>query len=218
MKTISLIAAMFLTVALATVGWRRIEKINMIKLFLSVTFATAFMGLVPTRRGALMLRRLMIVFVIAVGAAVFASSAAAESPRRTEFSGVTFSSVLTDVCSFPVAVDSTVSGTEIDYFDNSGALTRIFIHQVEQDTFTANGHTLVGLPFTVNVQFLFDSGGNVTNIIFNGVFETIPLPDGSLFVSAGRADLADHPGVQFIISPDEGNPGDVAGFCAALSP
>ena len=71
--------------------------------------------LVPTRRGGLMLRRLMIVFVVAVGAAIFASSAAADRPTRIPFAGVTFSSVLTDVCPFPVTVDSTVSGTEIDF-------------------------------------------------------------------------------------------------------
>jgi hypothetical protein len=170
--------------------------------------------LVPTRRGGLMLRRLMMVFVVAVGAAIFASSAAADRPTRIPFAGVTFSSVLTDVCPFPVTVDGTVSGTEIDFVDRSGALTRIVIHQVEQDTFTANGKTLTGIPFTFNVEILFDSSGNVTNAFFNGVFEKIPLPDGSLFVSAGRAFFAG----EFLLSPDKGNPGNVAGFCAALSP
>jgi hypothetical protein len=165
-----------------------------------------------------MLKRLMIVFVIAVSAVIFTSSAAADKPTRTEFAGLTFTSVLTDVCQFPVTVDSTISGFEIDYFDKSGALTRIFDHVVEQDTFTANGKTLVGIPFTFNVQVLFDSSGNVTNIFENGLVEKIPLPDGSLFVSAGRTDFANHPGAQFLLSPDKGNPGNVAGFCAALSP
>jgi hypothetical protein len=174
--------------------------------------------LVSTRRGGLMLRRLMIVFVVAGGAAIFASSAAADKPTRTEFAGVTLSGVLTDVCAFPVNVDSIVSGSEIDHVDNSGALTEIFVHQVEQDTFTANGKTLVGIPFTVNLEILFDSSGNVTNAFLNGVLEKIPLPDGSLFVSAGRVVFADHPGVGFLITPDEGNPGNLAGFCAALSP
>src|SRR5262249_54436714 len=44
-----------------------------------------------------------------------------------------------------------------------GALTRIFVHEVEQDTYTANGRTLVGTPFTFNEQVLFDSSGNVTH-------------------------------------------------------
>ena len=159
--------------------------------------------------------------VFAILAMIFSfanvTGAAAAAPTKTEFS-FTASGVLTDVCSFPVNVDSTVSGFEIDFFDGSGALTRIYIHNVEQDTFTANGKTLTGIPFTFNIEVLFDSSGNVTNVFASGVVEKIPLPDGSLFVSAGRLDFAAHPGATFLISPDKGNPGNVAGFCAALSP
>jgi hypothetical protein len=158
------------------------------------------------------------VFLVAVGAVIFALSALADRPTRTQFTGLTASSVLTDVCAFPVNVDSTFSGTEIDYVDQSGELTRIFLNQVEQDTFTANGRTLVGTPYTFNTQVLFDSSGNVTHIFGSGLVETIPLPDGSLFISAGRLDFTQHPGVQFLISPDMGNPGNIEGFCAALSP
>jgi hypothetical protein len=172
----------------------------------------------PLRRSSLILRRLTAVFLVTVGAVIFALSALADRPTRTEFTGATFSSVLTDVCAFPIDVDSTLSGFEIDYRDQSGALTRIFVHQVEQDTFTANGRTLVGDPFTSEFHILFDSGGSVIHSYGTGLFETIRLPDGSLFVSAGRADFTQHPGVGFLLSPDMGNPGNLAGFCAALSP
>ena len=159
--------------------------------------------------------------VFAILAMIFSfanvTAAAAAAPTKTEFS-FTSSSVLTDVCSFPVHVDSTVSGFEIDFFNSSGELTRIYIHIVEQDTFTANGKTLTGIPFTFNIEVLFDNSGNVTNVFASGVVEKIPLPDGSLFVSAGRLDFAAHPGATFLLSPDKGNPGNVAGFCAALSP
>jgi hypothetical protein len=165
-----------------------------------------------------MLRRLTAVFLVTVGAVIFALSAVADRPTRTPFEGVTFSSVLTDVCAFPVNVNSTLSGFEIDYVDQSGALTSIFVHQVEQDTFTANGRTLVGDPFTSEFHLLFDSGGSVIHSYGTGLFETIRLPDGSLFISAGRADFTQHPGVGFLLSPDMGNPGNLAGFCAALSP
>jgi hypothetical protein len=158
------------------------------------------------------------VFLVAVGAVIFALSAVADRPTRTEFTGETFSSVLTDVCAFPVNVDSTISGFEIDYRDQSGALTSIFVHQVEQDTFTANGRTLVGDPFTSEFHVIFDSGGSVIHSYATGLFETIPLPDGNLFISAGRADFTQHPGVGFLLSPDMGNPGNIVGFCAALSP
>src|SRR5258708_9710474 len=113
----------------------------------------------PLRRSSLMLRRLTAVFLVTVGTVIFALSAVADRPTRTEFTGATFSSVLTDVCAFPVNVDSTLSGFEIDYRDQSGALTRIFVHQVEQDTFTANGRTLVGDPFTSEFHVFFDTGG-----------------------------------------------------------
>ena len=172
----------------------------------------------PLRQSSLMLRRLTAVSLVAVGAVIFALSALADRPTITPFTGLTFSSVLTDVCAFPVNLDGTTSGTEIDYFDQSGALTRVYIHQVEQDTFTANGRTLVGTPYTANIEILYDSSGNVTHIFGSGVVETIPLPDGSLFISAGRADFTLHPGAAFLLSPDMGNPGNLAGFCAALSP
>ena len=106
----------------------------------------------PLRRSSLMLRRLTAVFLVAVSAVIFALSAVADRPTRTPFEGVTFSgAVLNDVCAFPVNISGTVSGFEIDYRDQSGALTRSFIHQVEQDTFTANGRTLVGDPFTSRI-------------------------------------------------------------------
>jgi len=165
-----------------------------------------------------MLRRLTAVFLVAVGAVIFALSALADTPTRTEFTGLTASVVLTDVCAFPVNADVTFSGFEIDYVDQNGALTRIFVHQVEQDTFTANGRTLVGTPFTFDVQELFDNNGNLTHVFSSGLVETIPLPDGSLFISAGRLDFTQHPGVNFILSPDMGHTGDLAAFCAALSP
>ncbi len=150
----------------------------------------------------------------ALGVSTFAALAA--QPAKYEFT-IVVSDVLTDVCSFPVGIESAFSGTGIDFFDASGALTRIFNHVVSQDKFTANGKELVGIPYTWNGKFLFDSSGNLTHFYVVGVFEKIPLPDGSLFVSAGVLDVVAHPGVMFFISPDMGNPGNVAGFCAALS-
>ena len=170
------------------------------------------------RRSSLMLRRLTVVFLVAVGAIIFALSAVADRPTRIPFEGTFSNVVLTDVCAFPVNVNGTFNGFEIDYRDQSGALTRSFIHQVEQDTFTANGKTLVGDPFTTEFHILLDSGGSVVHLYGTGLFETIRLPDGSLFVSAGRADFTQHPGVGILLSPDMGNPGNLAGFCAALSP
>ena len=162
--------------------------------------------------------RLAIVLVVALGAAVLASAAAADAPERSEFSNIAFSSTLSDVCAFDVTVDSVVSGFEIDYFDEAGNITRAEVHQVERDTFSANGKTLVGIPFAFNLAFRLDENGDLVSAVARGVAEMVPLPDGSVFVSAGWLDFVDHPGAQFVLSPDRGNPGNVAGFCAALAP
>ena len=148
---------------------------------------------------------------------------AATSPVRADTPtkvSVTFTSdtVLTDVLPFPVNIHSVVKATEIFYTDENGAITRIYAHQDEQDTFTANGKTLVGLPFTFNIEVILDSNGNVIHQYSDGGVEKIPLPDGTLYISAGRFDFNDHPGATFIISADEGNPGNLAALTAALSP
>jgi hypothetical protein len=103
-----------------------------------------------------MRRLLFIVAAAMLGAAAFAQSAAAVAPIREDFTFTDATAVLTDVCSFPVTVVFSGSGTETDFFDENGNLTRVLIHQIEQDVFTANGETLVGLPYTFNLQVLFD--------------------------------------------------------------
>ena len=164
------------------------------------------------------LRRVSVGLAAVLGAVVFVSTAAADKPAKTDFSNEAFSSVLSGVCAFDVNVDSVTSGTEIDYFDKAGNLIKAQVHQVEQDTFTANGKTLTGISFTFNLDVRFDANGDVVSAVATGLTEKIPLPDGSLFVSAGWIDFVDHPDATFVLSPDRGNPGNVAGFCAALAP
>lgn len=167
----------------------------------------------------LFLPRFVFALVLAVGTfGVSVTTAQADKPTKTQLPPITFSpSVLTDVCSFSVNIEPTVGGTQTLFVDTGGNLIRQRFHFVEQDTFTANGKTLVGIPFTFNLEFLFDSSGNLLQFYADGIVEKIPLPDGSLFISAGRVDWTAHPGVDWILSADNGNPGNVAGFCAALS-
>ena len=162
--------------------------------------------------------RIVIALLLTVSAlGVSTSAALADKPAKYEFSFSAYSE-LTDVCPFTVGIDIVGNVTAIDFFDNSGALIRSNWHLVEQDTFSANGKSLAGIPYTVNLEWFYDSGGNVTSNIGVGVYEKVPLPDGSLFISAGRADFVDHPGVNFLLSPDKGNSGNVEAFCAALAP
>jgi hypothetical protein len=147
---------------------------------------------------------------------VLAHPAAAIEPTRVPIDE-TATFVADDICSFPVTITATLVGTETTFYDQSGAVTRIQIHVVEQDVFSANGESLTGLPFTFNIQVLFEDG-EVTHVYASGLVERVPLPDGTVFVSAGRLDFAAHPGSDFRIVPDVGRSGDVAAFCAALAP
>jgi hypothetical protein len=147
---------------------------------------------------------------------VLAHPAAAVQPTRVPIDE-TNTIVVEDICSFPVTITATLVGTETTFYDQSGDVTRIQIHVVEQDVFSANGESLTGLPFTFNIQVLFEDG-EVTHVYASGLVERVPLPDGTVFLSAGRLDFAAHPGSDFRIVPDVGRSGDVAAFCAALAP
>jgi hypothetical protein len=170
-----------------------------------------------TRRGHLLVRTLTILVVVVVGTAVLALPAAADPPVHYSFVYYPTAHV-TDVCSFPVDQTGIMYIDATYFFDNNGANVRTHMHVVQEDTFTANDITLVGLPYTYNMDFLYDSSGNLTHWYSSGVMERIPLPDGGLFICAGRTDVVERGLPDIILSPDHGNPGNIAAFCAALAP
>jgi hypothetical protein len=162
-------------------------------------------------------RSLILLTLLTLSAtAILAHPAAAVAPTRepVDFTNIV---VAEDICSFPVTITATVVGTETTFYDQSGDVTRTHIHFVEQDVFSANGESLSGLPYTVNIHVLFEDG-EVTHVYSSGLVARVPLPDGTVFLSAGRLDFAAHPGAEFRIVPDVGRSGDVAAFCAALAP
>ena len=166
-------------------------------------------------------KRFVFALVLALSTLVFATSTAlAQKPVKTEYTIPPQPITLEGICSFPIVQVATASVTETDFFDQSGSLIRMHFHLVEQDTFTANGNSLVGMPYAFNFTWLFDSEGNLTYCYMDGVLEKIWLPDGSLFISAGRVDwdIATRGIPVPILSPDKGNPGNIAGFCKALAP
>jgi hypothetical protein len=167
-------------------------------------------------KGVKRMRHAAVLFAAVAAATVFASAASAAEPTISTYS-VTGTATLSGVCSFDVSVTANVTVTEIDYFNADGSLDRIYFHTVEQDTFSANGKSITGEPYTGNSEILFDSTGAVTHIYGAGVAERIVLPDGTFFLSAGRSDFINHPEASFLLSPDVGHSGDVAAFCAALS-
>jgi hypothetical protein len=172
---------------------------------------------VERRLSRLTASRHLAVAAAAVAAVALPASAAAGQPVTSYPTHHVFA-LLTDVCPFPVTVEGDSPGTERDYFDQSGALTRIEVHATEQDTFSANGKSLTGEPYTFNIRILFDSSGAITHFVFAGVVERVLLPDGSLFLAAGLLDFAAHGFPEALIAPDKGTSGNVQGFCAALAP
>lgn len=141
----------------------------------------------------------------------------AKAPVTEDFAFTT-ELVLTDLCGFPVTLQSSVSGSTTYFFDRNGNLVRIQVHQVEQDTFSANGKVLEGEPFSANLEALIDANGNISALSGTGVMEKIRLPDGSLFIGAGRLNYLNHPDALFVIAPDRGRSGNLEGFCAAVAP
>ncbi len=61
----------------------------------------------------------------------------------------------------------------------------------------------------------FDADFNLVSAIARGGIMRVPLPDGSVFWSAGRFDFLAN-SATFTITPDAGRSGNVEAFCAAL--
>ena len=143
----------------------------------------------------------------------------AEATATQEPINISDTTALTGVCPFPVNVAATITGSQTVFTDNSGTTTRAEVHTVEQDTFTANGKTLIGLPYRTNAHVLIDpQTGEETHVYASGVISRVPLAGGVLFLTAGRLDVAAHAGTETLLQPDVGAQGNVAGFCAALAP
>jgi hypothetical protein len=145
--------------------------------------------------------------------AIFVPVAAATQPTQVDFSGPLPTVVLTDICSFPVTFTGTITGTRTFFFDQDSNLVRRTVHATEQDTFTANGITLTGLPYTFSTDRYFENGVLV-KATAQGLQERVPLPDGSIFFIAGRNDEFGG----FALTVNHGTNGDFAALCAALSP
>jgi hypothetical protein len=161
-------------------------------------------------------RRLLLLLAVGV-AAVAVPVASADTTYRVAGGASAVTSPVTD-CAFPVQVSSNYSYVVNLRFDSSG-----LIHEeqqiVEQDTFTGpSGKTLTGNPYRYNSQSTVDATTfKILSENTSGQVESVPLPDGSVFYSAGRVNLTADP-YTFSITPDAGHSGNVAGFCAALAP
>jgi hypothetical protein len=153
-------------------------------------------------------------FIGALGCAsalALVSGATAMAAPPEKFGETTVRENETDVCGFPIAVTSTVM-----YFSSTvtfpSGKQRATLHATEVDEFTANGVTLTSDRYTYNLQ-LYGENYVISEEDASGVVVRVPLPDGTVFFSAGRT----APLTGFALTPDVGRSGDVAAFCAAFS-
>ncbi len=162
------------------------------------------------------LTRFILALMLALGAIGFSTTIARAAPPDHYYYSYSGSWIFTDLCSFPVTWTYNGSAHEIDFYDPNGGVT-ITSHDRMQDTYSANGITLVGEPFETNYIFKYDSNGNEIAAWEQGQGEMLRTPGGGvLYLTAGRWNWTLHTEPQ--IPVDIGNPGDIAALCAALTP
>jgi hypothetical protein len=153
--------------------------------------------------------------MVALGCALLAANAVATPPQKWHYSYDGPGGIDTTLCGFEVTI--TILVGEVDqtiYLDASGNLiTKVVEHGLQQDAFSANGKTLTGRSYRYTDTTYYDQG-LPTYTVAEGVLEKVPLPGGSLFISAGRV----NPFTGFALEPDHGTIQNLEGFCAALAP
>ena len=152
--------------------------------------------------------------VVASTVVLSAAGASAVRPSKEPFEEV-ITQTVTSLCDFPIAVTFVISGTSTTFPGSTEGNDRVVIHQTAQDTFTANGTTLVGEPYTATATLQF-SNFEVVSAVVVGVIEKVRLPDGSTFMGAGWTDLLTST-TDIIVVPDHGVAKGQDAFCAALS-
>ena len=148
-------------------------------------------------------------------ALTFAHVARAAAPNMSSGSFDVESDIST-ICPFSVHQTGHIVYRERDFVDASGRVVRSTFSVTEQDTFSAHGITLTSDAYHYSLFQAFDAQGNFTEFEGVGVIARIPLPDGTIFLSAGKGNLLPNPD-QFFFTPDVGASGDITAFCNALS-
>jgi hypothetical protein len=146
---------------------------------------------------------------------VFTGFASASPPLKTPLN-ITINRDVAGICPFPIRIQGTQTGDQVDFFDADGQRIRRHRHGVEEVTLTANGQTLTADPFHFNIIIHFGPTGAVEHAYLSGLVFRVPLPDGTVFQSAGRLDFIAQ-GVTFAVIPEVGLSGDVSALCDALS-
>jgi hypothetical protein len=156
--------------------------------------------------------------VLALVLAALPASAKAAPPTVVHGGPFSFSGITLDagtLCDFPISWSGTQEYTQTTFYESDGTTVAMRITEgTEQDTFSANGKTLVGDEYHFTFREVFENGTRVATYAY-GNAERVPLGDGaSVYIVAGETLVRS----SAIFSVDHGNSGNnVAAFCAALS-
>jgi hypothetical protein len=149
---------------------------------------------------------------LALGATIALTAPASARPPTRTHSTSTDTFTVEGICDFPLTDTETATVTRTTSADGSSVKT----HVVEQDTFSAHGHTLASRPYTFNVHWTFDADGNLLSAVSTGQIIEVPIERGVTFHAAGRFDYL-HTGFHFVVVPESGSSKNQAAFCAALA-
>jgi hypothetical protein len=168
-----------------------------------------------------MRRLLLLAVAVAVAVAVPAAFAGGTTQGTIGPGSDTFADPAGDICPFALDISYNFRIHYTDFYDQSGRFVGRNLHATQQNTYSANGKTLVGDWFTYEQIFKFgyDSSGSryLISNVGTGQAENVSLPGGSVFHSAGRIDYLTFNN-DWIIVVNSGLSGNVGGFCAALAP
>ena len=120
-----------------------------------------------------------------------------------------------DLCPFPVHIEAHVVGASTTAPQPGGG-SIVRTHLVEDDVYSANGHS-VGGTYTFNIQVTLDADGNVTAGYQTGTIVRVPLPDGTVFQVEGRVDSLNAQ-TDYIFAPTHGVTKNRDALCAYLGP
>jgi hypothetical protein len=122
--------------------------------------------------------------IVIAAVAATALPATAATPIHVRGFEFPISYVDTEMCGFPVAVETVFTNDEIAFFDADGVMTALQLHQSEVGTWTAKGVTLkINTRETILVEF---EDGIPVIAKHVGLLNSIVGPNGPVFLRTGQ--------------------------------
>ena len=158
----------------------------------------------------------ILIGVIVVAAMTLVTAAVAAPPEHGTFTAHD-QFVDTTTCGFPIVGDYTFTNDNETYFNASGDITRVELHETTVGTLSANGVTLQESD-RENIGVSFINGAPVISKHTGTLFHMVG-PDGAVFLVAGQLVFEVVNGFDGPLIAAHGVDfgGDVSTFCAAFN-